>query len=141
MTIMYMRIIAEANAKESDSDDSPVEEEPQTLSPRQLRKKRSAAKKRESFTIAYGDGHDSHKTAAAKTFALQNKVQFRLLRSNNGTRDDPLDMGPNSKLFSYVDKATKRWRIQNRNAMITQYIWDGVFSEALINFKADPDLA
>ena len=25
--------------------------------------------------------------------------------------------------------------------MITQYIWSGVFSEALINFKADPDLA
>ena len=25
--------------------------------------------------------------------------------------------------------------------MITQYIWNCVFSEALINFKADPDLA
>ena len=25
--------------------------------------------------------------------------------------------------------------------MITQYIWNGVFSEALVNFKADPDLA
>ena len=141
--LVYMKIIHEDGSDVSDSEISPPEE-PSTDTPRLSRsaeKKRSLPQKRlKSWKIAYGDGHSSHKRFEAKKWAREQGIEFRFLRSNNSTRDSALDMGINGKFGGILDDAISSWRLIHMNETITPFIWNGIFSKALIAFLADPKL-
>ena len=65
-----------------------------------------------NYVFLFIDKHESHFDAEAQLYLEEHHAQVILLRSNNSTEDQPLDMGPNSHIDAIHKDEGSKWRDQ-----------------------------
>ena len=87
------------------------------------------------------DGHESHFDAEAHRYLNTNNINTILIRANNSTNDQPLDMGPNSHFDSIYKEEGINWRDLRPNVPLTIQYYNSIFATTWQRFVNDPRTA
>ena len=91
--------------------------------------------------FVFGDGHDSHFNGPTMEYALSNKLQPFFLRSQNSTRDQVNDNGPNRRLKAIFATYLQKWISKYPGVAFNAQWFNLVFVEAWEEFATSPGLS
>ena len=81
-----------------------------------------------NYVFLFIDAHESHFDAEAQLYLEEHHAQVILLRSNNSTEDQPLDMGPNSHIDAIHKDEGSKWRDQRPGLPLTIQSYNDIFA-------------
>jgi len=88
-----------------------------------------------------GDGYDGHFNGPTMEYALKNMIQPFVLRSQNSTKDQVNDNGPNRRLKAIFATYLQKWISKYPGVAFNAQWFNLVFSEAWKEFATSPGLS